>query len=79
MIEDGPLWRSFGFMRPAGRNYFEVKVVYLLGKGVEGNCGSEGSRKQKAGVTIFIWFHIIRLKGHHEPYGDESILGQSSS
>ena len=46
-------------VRPAGRTYLEVKVLYTLGKekcqpngkGVAGDCESGGSWRQSAGLT----------------------------
>src|SRR5437762_14176608 len=47
------------WVRPAGRTYLEVKVLYTLGKekcqpngkGVAGDCESGGSCRQSAGLT----------------------------
>ena len=49
----------FCWVRPAGRTYLEVKVLYTLGKekcqpngkGVAGDCESGGSCRQSAGLT----------------------------
>ena len=49
----------FHWVRPAGRTYLEVEVLYgpgkgnrqLNGKGVAGDCESEGSPRQNAGLT----------------------------
>ncbi len=49
----------FFMVRPAGRTYLEVKVLYspdkgknfLNGKGVAGDCESGGSRRNSAGLT----------------------------
>jgi hypothetical protein len=46
-------------VRPAGRNDLQVQALYLPGKGnselngkgVVGNCESEGNRRQNAGLT----------------------------
>ena len=50
---------TFLFVRPAGRTYLEVQVLYrpdrgngwLIGKGVHREVESEGSRRQSAGLT----------------------------